>query len=98
MTPSGTRDQAEGAGVERVSGRTLRSRRDRPVGKIPERKVHACAANAQAVVGSRPPHGVDGHVVGIDLLRTGADQFYLLEDNCRTLFGLSHTRETRKKS
>jgi uncharacterized circularly permuted ATP-grasp superfamily protein len=36
------------------------------------------------MVGFTPPGGIYTHIVGIDLVRTGPDQFFVLEDNART--------------
>jgi uncharacterized circularly permuted ATP-grasp superfamily protein len=46
--------------------------------------------------GARPPHGVYAHICGIDLVRTGADEFFVLEDNCRTPSGVSYMLENRE--
>ena len=46
-------------------------------------------------VGARPPHGVYAHICGIDLIRTGADEFFVLEDNARTPSGVSYMIENR---
>ncbi len=48
------------------------------------------------VVGSRPPHGVWSHICGIDLVRTGPDDFWVLEDNARTPSGVSYMLENRE--
>jgi uncharacterized circularly permuted ATP-grasp superfamily protein len=48
------------------------------------------------VAGSRPPHQVYAHICGIDLVRTGPDQFYVLEDNVRTPSGVSYMLENRE--
>jgi uncharacterized circularly permuted ATP-grasp superfamily protein len=45
--------------------------------------------------GTRPPHGVYAHICGIDLVRTGPDEFYVLEDNARTPSGVSYMMENR---
>src|SRR5688500_9779785 len=45
---------------------------------------------------ARPPHGVYAHICGIDLVRTGADQFWVLEDNTRTPSGVSYMLENRE--
>ena len=45
--------------------------------------------------GARPPHGVYAHICGIDLIRTGPDEFYVLEDNARTPSGVSYMIENR---
>jgi uncharacterized circularly permuted ATP-grasp superfamily protein len=48
------------------------------------------------VAGARPPHGVYAHISGIDLVRTGADEFVVLEDNVRTPSGVSYMIENRE--
>ena len=48
------------------------------------------------VAGARPPHGVYAHICGIDLVRTGADDFFVLEDNARTPSGVSYMLENRE--
>jgi uncharacterized circularly permuted ATP-grasp superfamily protein len=48
------------------------------------------------VAGARPPHGIYAHICGIDLVRTGADEFYVLEDNARTPSGVSYMLENRE--
>jgi len=65
-------------------------------GKIPANLVHRNAAYEKAVVGFVPPKGVYSHVVGIDLVRTGPDDFFVLEDNCRTPSGVSYMLENRE--
>ena len=44
----------------------------------------------------RPPHGVFCHISGTDLVRVGEDDFYVLEDNCRTPSGVSYMLENRE--
>ena len=46
--------------------------------------------------GAQPPHGVFAHICGIDLVRTGADEFWVLEDNVRTPSGVSYMLENRE--
>jgi uncharacterized circularly permuted ATP-grasp superfamily protein len=48
------------------------------------------------VAGAKPPHGVYAHICGIDLVRTGPDEFYVLEDNARTPSGVSYMLENRE--
>jgi len=48
------------------------------------------------VAGARPPHGVYAHICGIDLVRTGPDEFFVLEDNARTPSGVSYMIENRE--
>src|SRR5690606_16121049 len=46
--------------------------------------------------GRRPPHDIWVHIAGVDLVRTGADGFLVLEDNCRTPSGVSYMLENRE--
>lgn len=56
-------------------------------------------ANAQfrpEMFGVNVPNQVYAHVAGVDLVRTGESQFYVLEDNLRTPSGVSYMLEDRK--
>ena len=46
--------------------------------------------------GRHPPGDVWCHIAGVDLIRTGEDGFYVLEDNCRTPSGVSYMLENRE--
>ncbi len=48
------------------------------------------------MIGRRPPHGVHVHIAGIDLVRVGPDDFYVLEDNVRTPSGVSYMLQNRE--
>jgi uncharacterized circularly permuted ATP-grasp superfamily protein len=48
------------------------------------------------IAGIKPPHGIAAHICGIDLVRTGPDEFYVLEDNARTPSGVSYMLENRE--
>ena len=48
------------------------------------------------VAGVRAPHGIRAHICGIDLVRTGPDDFFVLEDNARTPSGVSYMLENRE--
>jgi uncharacterized circularly permuted ATP-grasp superfamily protein len=43
-----------------------------------------------------PPGGAYTHVAGIDIVRVGPDDFFVLEDNCRTPSGVSYMLENRE--
>lgn len=43
-----------------------------------------------------PPHGIYTHIAGIDIVRTGPDDFFVLEDNVRTPSGVSYMLENRE--
>ncbi|PTV95587.1 putative circularly permuted ATP-grasp superfamily protein [Rhodobacter aestuarii] len=65
-------------------------------GKIPGRLVFQNEAFERAVTGFTPPRGIYSHIVGIDIVRTGPDEFFVLEDNCRTPSGVSYMLENRE--
>ena len=65
-------------------------------GVVPADLVYHNEAYEAAVVGIDPPANVYSHIVGIDLVRTGADEFFVLEDNCRTPSGVSYMLENRE--
>lgn len=46
--------------------------------------------------GLQVPAGVYTHISGIDMVRVGADEFYVLEDNVRTPSGVSYMLENRE--
>ena len=48
------------------------------------------------IAGIVPPHGVWAHICGIDLVRTGPNDFFVLEDNARTPSGVSYMLENRE--
>ena len=48
------------------------------------------------MMGLIPPGGVYTHIVGIDLVRTGPEEFVVLEDNARTPSGVSYMLENRE--
>ena len=65
-------------------------------GAIPADIVLANPQFCIPCAGARPPHGVYAHICGIDLVRTGPDEFLVLEDNCRTPSGVSYMLENRE--
>ncbi|MBY0335630.1 MAG: circularly permuted type 2 ATP-grasp protein [Acetobacteraceae bacterium] len=65
-------------------------------GLVPEALVLANAQYRPEMEGFRPPGGVYTHIAGIDLVRTGPDEFWVLEDNCRTPSGVSYMLENRE--
>ncbi|QIK79488.1 circularly permuted type 2 ATP-grasp protein [Sphingomonas piscis] len=63
---------------------------------IPEEIVLTNSQFCIPVAGAEPPHGIYAHICGIDLVRTGPDQFWVLEDNARTPSGVSYMLENRE--
>ena len=54
------------------------------------------AAFLPQMIGVSPPGGVYTHIVGTDIVRTGEDDFFVLEDNARTPSGVSYMLENRE--
>ncbi|MEL7445554.1 MAG: circularly permuted type 2 ATP-grasp protein [Pseudomonadota bacterium] len=65
-------------------------------GRLPERLLRNNDAWLPNMVGFTPPGGIYTHIVGIDLVRTGPDDFFVLEDNARTPSGVSYMLENRE--
>ena len=65
-------------------------------GVLPEDLIFLNPQFRPEVLGIRPPHGVWAHICGIDLVRTGPDEFFVLEDNARTPSGVSYMLENRE--
>jgi uncharacterized circularly permuted ATP-grasp superfamily protein len=65
-------------------------------GRIPEQLVLGNPVYRPVMEGFMPPAGVYTHVSGIDVVRTGPDEFHVLEDNCRTPSGVSYMLENRE--
>ena len=65
-------------------------------GRLPVRLLRENAAFLPQMIGFRPPGGVYTHIVGIDLVRIGPDEFMVLEDNARTPSGVSYMLENRE--
>jgi len=65
-------------------------------GIIPAEAVYGNAAFLPAAAGFAPPRNVYSHIAGVDLVRTGPDELYVLEDNCRTPSGVSYMLENRE--
>jgi len=65
-------------------------------GIVPRDLVLDNPAYQPSMRGVDPPGRVYSHIVGIDIVRTGDDEFYVLEDNCRTPSGVSYMLENRE--
>ncbi len=65
-------------------------------GRLPERLLRNNDAWLPHMVGFTPPGGIYTHIVGIDLVRTGPNEFFVLEDNARTPSGVSYMLENRE--
>ncbi|WP_373696438.1 circularly permuted type 2 ATP-grasp protein [Hyphobacterium lacteum] len=65
-------------------------------GRLPKSLIADNEALLPQMMGMSPPGGVYTHIVGVDLVRTGKDEFYVLEDNARTPSGVSYMLENRE--
>ncbi|WP_432280441.1 circularly permuted type 2 ATP-grasp protein [Tropicimonas omnivorans] len=65
-------------------------------GRVPQSLIENNEAFEPKMIGVSPPGGVYTHIVGVDLVRTGPDEFYVLEDNARTPSGVSYMLENRE--
>ena len=64
-------------------------------GKLPQSILAQNDAFLPEMMNFRPPNGVYTHIIGTDVVRTGPDEFYVLEDNARTPSGVSYMLENR---
>jgi len=67
-------------------------------GHLPAELVLANDAYRPEMQGVDLPGGIYSHISGLDLVRTGESDFYVLEDNCRTPSGVSYMLEDREVS
>ena len=65
-------------------------------GIVPIELISRNAAFLPQMIGVSPPGGVYTHIVGTDIVRTGEDEFFVLEDNARMPSGVSYMLENRE--
>ncbi len=65
-------------------------------GRVPIELISQNAAFLPQMIGMSPPGDVYTHIVGTDIVRTGEDDFFVLEDNARTPSGVSYMLENRE--
>lgn len=65
-------------------------------GRIPVEMISKNEAFLPQMIGMNPPGDVYTHIVGIDIVRTGPGEFFVLEDNARTPSGVSYMLENRE--
>ncbi|WP_334149869.1 circularly permuted type 2 ATP-grasp protein [Hyphomicrobium sp.] len=65
-------------------------------GRIPADLVIQNSAFVPEMIGVEPALGIYSHIIGIDIVRTGENEFYVLEDNTRTPSGVSYMLENRE--
>lgn len=65
-------------------------------GILPADLITENTAFVKPMQGLNPPLKIYSHVIGIDIVRTGEDDFFVLEDNTRTPSGVSYMLENRE--
>ncbi|RWA48325.1 hypothetical protein AU476_32975 [Cupriavidus sp. UYMSc13B] len=65
-------------------------------GVIPPDQIYNNAQYRPEMLGVNVPHDIYAHVAGIDVVRAGEGEFYVLEDNLRVPSGVSYMLENRK--
>jgi uncharacterized circularly permuted ATP-grasp superfamily protein len=65
-------------------------------GLVPADFVLLNSAFRPEMLGIAPPRDVYAHIAGVDLIRTGERDFFVLEDNVRTPSGVSYVLENRE--
>jgi uncharacterized circularly permuted ATP-grasp superfamily protein len=65
-------------------------------GVIPPERVLGNAQFRQEMQGMDVPGGIYAHIAGVDIVRAGEGEYYVLEDNLRVPSGVSYMLENRK--
>ena len=63
---------------------------------IPKELIFKKKSYEVAMFGFTPPRSIYSPIVGIDLVRTNHNEYFVLEDNCRTPSGVSYMLENRE--
>ncbi|MEP6938616.1 MAG: circularly permuted type 2 ATP-grasp protein [Rudaea sp.] len=65
-------------------------------GKVPKDLILNNAEYKPVMQGMDVPGGIYSHISGVDIVRAGAGEYYVLEDNLRVPSGVSYMLENRK--
>jgi uncharacterized circularly permuted ATP-grasp superfamily protein len=65
-------------------------------GIIPAEQIYQNAQYRPEMQGIRVPSNIYAHIAGVDIVRAGQGEFYVLEDNLRVPSGVSYMLEDRK--
>jgi uncharacterized circularly permuted ATP-grasp superfamily protein len=65
-------------------------------GVVPAERVLANAQYRREMQGMDVPGGIYAHIAGVDIVRAGEGEYYVLEDNLRVPSGVSYMLENRK--
>ena len=63
---------------------------------VPKETVYKKISFEPSMIGFSPPREIYSPIIGVDLIRTDTDKYYVLEDNCRTPSGVSYMLENRE--
>ena len=64
-------------------------------GVVPSDLINKNRAFLPQMCGFTPPGNIYTHIIGVDVVRTGVDEFFVLEDNARVPSGVSYMIENR---
>ena len=65
-------------------------------GRVPEDLIIQNPAFLAEMMCVEPARGIYSHIIGIDIVRTSENEFFVLEDNTRTPSGVSYMLENRE--
>ncbi len=65
-------------------------------GRVPTQLIVQNDAFVPEMIGVDPTNGIYAHIMGVDIVRVGESDFFVLEDNCRTPSGVSYMLEDRE--
>jgi uncharacterized circularly permuted ATP-grasp superfamily protein len=65
-------------------------------GRVPAERVLGNEQYRREMVGMEVPGGIYAHIAGVDVVRAGAGEYYVLEDNLRVPSGVSYMLENRR--
>jgi len=65
-------------------------------GVVPSERVLGNTQYRREMAGMAVPGGIYAHIAGVDVVRAGAGEYYVLEDNLRVPSGVSYMLENRK--
>ena len=65
-------------------------------GIVPQEKITGNTQFRERMRGVNVPGGIYAHIAGVDIVRAGAGEYYVLEDNLRVPSGVSYMIENRK--
>lgn len=65
-------------------------------GRVPAELIVQNDVFVPQMMNFHPPRGIYAHIIGVDIVRVGESEWYVLEDNLRTPSGVSYMLEDRE--